>query len=170
MSCRTTYHPGIDLARGIADSQSEANDAAFPPESTNSSNSCFVGGRGDEGSRMAWEFGTQRSRQAARNKALVRAGISNFQLHVLRHTWESWYVQAGTPLHIARSGRRAVNRDGATFAHLAPEHFSEQASRILTGLEPVRTFSRTSETTKATEVALIFVCSARHAGLDPATT
>ena len=32
--------------------------------------------------------------------ALSRAGISDFRWHDLRHTWASWHVRAGTPLHV----------------------------------------------------------------------
>jgi integrase len=91
---------------------------------------------------------------AAWRKALERAGISNFRWHDLRHTWASWHVQAGTPLHVLQElggwqSAEMVRR----YAHLAPEHLSEHASRIETGLKPVRTFSGTPETSKATEVA-----------------
>ncbi|WP_338116183.1 site-specific integrase, partial [Thiocystis violacea] len=37
---------------------------------------------------------------AAWKKALERAGIKSFRWHDLRHTWASWHVQLGTPLHV----------------------------------------------------------------------
>ena len=68
---------------------------------------------------------------AAWYKALERAGIEDFRWHDLRHTWASWHVQAGTPLHALQemggwSSFDMVRR----YAHLAPEHLAEYAARI----------------------------------------
>lgn len=56
-------------------------------------------------------------------KALKRAGIQNFRWHDLRHTWASWHIQAGTPIHILQelggwSNYEMVKR----YAHLTSEH------------------------------------------------
>jgi integrase len=61
-------------------------------------------------------------------KALIRAGIEQFRWHDLRHTWASWHVQNGTPLHVLKelggwSSYEMVQR----YAHLAPEHLAEFA-------------------------------------------
>jgi hypothetical protein len=33
-------------------------------------------------------------------KALEKVSIADFRWHDLRHTWASWHVQRGTPLHV----------------------------------------------------------------------
>lgn len=65
-------------------------------------------------------------------KALKRAGIEDFRWHDLRHTWASWHVQNGTPLHILKElgGWRTmvmVQR----YAHLAPEHLVAYVNNVL---------------------------------------
>ena len=64
-------------------------------------------------------------------KALVRAGIENFRWHDLRHTWASWHVQQGTPLHVLQemggwSDYKMVRR----YAHLSVEHLAEYANEL----------------------------------------
>lgn len=68
---------------------------------------------------------------AAWYKALGRAGIENFRWHDLRHTWASWHVQGGTPLHALQElGGWASYTMVLRYAHLAPEHLAEYASRL----------------------------------------
>lgn len=53
-------------------------------------------------STHAFTFRSRPIRQTntrAWRQALRKAGIQNFRWHDLRHTWASWHVQAGTPLH-----------------------------------------------------------------------
>ncbi|MCP5345368.1 MAG: site-specific integrase [Gammaproteobacteria bacterium] len=81
-------------------------------------------------------------------RALEQSGIENFRWHDLRHTWASWHVQNGTPMHVLQelggwSDIRMVQR----YAHLAPEHLSPYAE-TLCELEPVTTFSTTHERAK----------------------
>ena len=69
-----------------------------------------------------------RANNHAWRKALVRAGIENFRWHDLRHTWASWHVQQGTPLHVLQelggwSDYEMVRR----YAHLSVEHLAEYA-------------------------------------------
>ncbi len=64
-------------------------------------------------------------------KALVRAGVENFRWHDLRHTWASWHVQQGTPLHVLQelggwSDYEMVRR----YAHLSVEHLAEYADSL----------------------------------------
>ena len=64
-------------------------------------------------------------------KALARAGIKDFRWHDLRHTWASWHVQQGTPLHVLQelggwSDHEMVRR----YAHLSVEHLAEYADKL----------------------------------------
>lgn len=64
-------------------------------------------------------------------KALGRARITNFRWHDLRHTWASWHVQAGTPLNVLQElGGWSDYSMVLRYAHLAPEHLAEYASKI----------------------------------------
>jgi integrase len=64
-------------------------------------------------------------------KALLRAGIDSFRWHDLRHTWATWQRQAGTPTHeLQRLGGWRTGAMVERYAHLAPEHLAEAASRL----------------------------------------
>ena len=75
---------------------------------------------------------------AAWRKALVRAGITNLRWHDLRHTWASWHVQSGTPLHVLQElgGWQTVSMV-QRYAHLASDHLASHADRIATKLSLV---------------------------------
>jgi len=64
-------------------------------------------------------------------KALVKVGIDNFRWHDLRHTWASWHVQAGTPLHVLQElgGWECVEMV-RKYAHLSSEHLTEYVDRL----------------------------------------
>ena len=57
--------------------------------------------------------------------------------HDLRHTWASWHVQAGTPLHVLQElgGWECVEMV-RKYAHLSSEHLVEYVDR-LSGLKVV---------------------------------
>jgi integrase len=63
--------------------------------------------------------------------ALQKAGIEDFRWHDLRHTWASWHVQQGTPLHALQElggweSAEMVRR----YAHLTAEHLAPYADRL----------------------------------------
>lgn len=69
---------------------------------------------------------------AAWYKALDRAGIDSFRWHDLRHTWASWHVQSGTPLHVLQElGGWASFSMVQRYAHLAADHLAPWADKML---------------------------------------
>ena len=70
--------------------------------------------------------------------ALVKVGITDFRWHDLRHTWASWHVQAGTPLHVLQElgGWESVEMV-RRYAHLSSEHLAEYVDRM-SGLKLVK--------------------------------
>lgn len=64
-------------------------------------------------------------------KALKRAGINDFRWHDLRHTWASWHVQNGTPLHeLQQLGGWSNYETVLRYAHLSSEHLRMAAERV----------------------------------------
>ena len=63
--------------------------------------------------------------------ALARAGITNFRWHDLRHTWASWHVQNGTPLHALQElGGWESPEMVRRYAHFSAEHLAPYADRL----------------------------------------
>ena len=70
-----------------------------------------------------------RANNHAWRKALVRADVKNFRWHDLRHTWASWHVQNGTPLHVLKElGGWADLTMVLRYAHLSSKHLEEYAN------------------------------------------
>ncbi len=62
---------------------------------------------------------------------LKQVGITAFRWHDLRHTWASWHVQAGTPLHVLQElgGWECVEMV-RKYAHLSSEHLAGYVDRL----------------------------------------
>ena len=99
---------------------------------------------------MAWRWRRAMARRdssahalRAWRAALARVGITDFRWHDLRHTWASWHVQAGTPIHVLQElGGWSDIRMVQKYAHLAPEHLAEYAD-LLSSPKVVQSYSRT---------------------------
>jgi integrase len=64
-------------------------------------------------------------------KALRQAGIQDFRWHDLRHTWASWHVQAGTPLHVLKElGGWADLKMVLRYSHLSQQHLAAYAGNV----------------------------------------
>lgn len=89
---------------------------------------------------------TRRWREAAKDAALPEG----FRFHDLRHTWASWHVQRGTPLHILQelggwSSFQMVQR----YAHLNVDHLADYVSAI----EPDKTRHKADSSTTLSDVS-----------------
>jgi integrase len=63
--------------------------------------------------------------------ALQRAGIPDFRWHDLRHTWASWHVQNGTPLHALQElGGWETAEMVRRYAHFSADHLAPYAERL----------------------------------------
>jgi len=61
-------------------------------------------------------------------KALKRAQIENFRFHDLRHTFASWHIQSGTPIHILQElGGWEDPSMVKKYAHLSADHLQPYA-------------------------------------------
>ncbi len=70
-------------------------------------------------------------------KALIRASITDFRWHDLRHTLASWHVQNGTPLYVIKElGGWADLTMVLRYAHLSSKHLEKYAgnSKAVTNL------------------------------------
>jgi integrase len=68
---------------------------------------------------------------SAWNRALHKVEIRDFRFHDLRHTWASWHVMNGTSLQeLMELGGWKSYEMVLRYAHLAPEHVADAASRI----------------------------------------
>lgn len=75
---------------------------------------------------FAWEDGRRVTRLWEQfQTATKRAGIDDFRIHDLRHTFASWLVSAGVPLTEVRDllGHASV-RETERYAHLAPDRLN----------------------------------------------
>ncbi len=73
----------------------------------------------------------QRVNNTGWRKTLKRVGITNFRFHDVRHTWASWHVQSGTPLHVLQElGGWANIKMVQIYAHLSPKHLSDYANAV----------------------------------------
>lgn len=70
------------------------------------------------------------SNNSAFDTAKEKACIKNFRWHDLRHTWASWHMQAGTPLHVLKElGGWADIKMVMIYAHLSVEHLTSYVDK-----------------------------------------
>lgn len=87
--------------------------------------------------RSPWVFGWRQGQRITTFKtswssALRRAGIENFRIHDLRHTFASWLVMQGESLYVVKDllGHASVTQT-EIYAHLAPSVAAAAVQRLL---------------------------------------
>lgn len=76
--------------------------------------------------------------------AVRRAGIDDFRWHDLRHTWASWHVQRGTPLHALQElGGWESYEMVRRYAHLSADHLADYAMNGGTNLVQLKPRKKT---------------------------
>lgn len=80
---------------------------------------CYQGHRIQQTSTAAWY------------KALRRCRIQDFKWHDLRHTWATWHVQKGTPLHALQElGGWQTYEMVRRYAHFSASHLAVYANNM----------------------------------------
>ena len=67
--------------------------------------------------------------------------VAHASRHDLRHTWASWHIQEGTPLHVLQElGGWSTPEMVQKYAHLSSEHLAQWVDRqpvVLTEVVPI---------------------------------
>jgi integrase len=81
---------------------------------------------------FGWEKGRIGSLKTGWRLALRRAGIENFRIHDLRHTFASWLVMQGVSIYIVKEllGHASV-RQTEIYAHLTPDQGMKAVQQLL---------------------------------------
>jgi integrase len=81
---------------------------------------------------FGWQRGVIKSFQTSWTSALDRAGIENFRIHDLRHTFASWLVMQGESIYVVKDllGHASIAQT-EIYAHLAPDQGRRAVQRLL---------------------------------------
>jgi integrase len=79
-----------------------------------------------------WEKGVIKSFKTSWKSTLGRAGIENFRIHDLRHTFASWLVMQGESIYVVKDllGHASITQT-EIYAHLAPDQGRQAVQRLL---------------------------------------
>lgn len=126
--------PRVDLERRIAWVQAEDSKNSEPLQIPLNSEAVLVLRRQQRRNQWVFPHGEEpywRINNHGWRQALKRAGIKNFRVHDLRHTWASWHAQNGTPLPVLQKlGGWKTLAMVMKYAHLGESHVSEHADNI----------------------------------------